>query len=294
MPLATPAVTAYVGPPRSLGAMPGLRPTRMAASLAAAGLDVTNLPPLESLAPGPKQRVMRTFTEALGVPCVGCHSADELRADTRRKRVARRMWNEIVRVVALNDGSPVYCDSCHDGALFHLDRRDTRSLAAYMCNEFVGRLKRVDGRSHDCTTCHGDPPDLHLVDSWKSRPAPAIVGDLALEHWTRADVIVPRWPMEGPRDPADCGTNGELCPLAAWMRLIVTPAMHDRDREELARSLDRVAAYAPEMDGFVAKARAASAAARRGDFVSVDSECGACHAAYKAEWRANHRKRAPD
>src|SRR3954467_4762947 len=71
--LATPAVTAYLGPARGLGAMMGVRPSRMGDALARAGLDVANLPPLESLAPGPKQRVMRTFSEALGLPCLDCH-----------------------------------------------------------------------------------------------------------------------------------------------------------------------------------------------------------------------------
>jgi hypothetical protein len=266
----------------------------MAAAIAAAGLDVANLPPLETLAPGPKQRVMRTFTEALGVPCIGCHADDEFKADTRRKRVARRMWNEIVRVVAMKDGAPVYCDSCHDGALFHLNRGDTKELSAYMCNELVDRLRRVDGRSHDCTTCHGDPPDLHLLESWKAAPAPDIVRD-APNAINRAasGLVVPQWPIEGPRNPTDCGPNGAGCALAAWMRLIVTPAMHDERREELARSLERVAAFAPEMESFVAKALAAAAAARRGDFRTVNSECGDCHAEHKASWRANHRTRAP-
>lgn len=288
--LAAPAVTAYVGPPRGRGAMGGVRATRMTAALAAAGLDPANLPPLESLAPGPKQRVMRTFTEALGVPCLGCHAEDGFRADTRRKRVAKRMWNEIVRVVAIRDGSPVYCDSCHDGALFHLDRRDEEALALYMCDAMARGLRRADGRPHDCTSCHGDPPDFHLVASWKAGPAPDIVSAGAAP-----DAIVPRWPAATPRDPSDCGPNDERCPLVAWMRLVVTPAAAKGDAPALASALAHVASYAPpELGSFRAVAASAADAARRGDLHAAEKSCGACHDAFKAEWRAHHRTRAPE
>jgi hypothetical protein len=307
--LATPAVTAYVGPPRGRGAMPGVRATRKTKSLAAAGLDVANLPPLETLRPGPKQRVMRTFSEALGVPCVGCHAADgDFTADTRRKRVARRMWDEIVRVVKLSDGSPIYCDSCHDGALFHLDRRDPKGLSSYMCDTMVGGLERTDGRPHDCTTCHGDPPDLHLLTTWKATPAPVIVDVCAtfgsaclVSHKastpaSRSEatpLITPQWPIEGPREPRDCGPQGASCPLAAWMRLVVAPAFAKQDPAELWSALDRVAKFAPENAPFVAAAKTASEAVLLGDWVAVRSACGACHAEHKAAWRATSRTRAP-
>jgi hypothetical protein len=289
--LATPAVSAYTGPPRGLGVMGGIHPTKMGPALAAAGLDIRHLPPLETLAPGPKQRVMRTFSESLGLPCVDCHAQNDFKADTRRKRVARRMWNEMVRVVAFRDGSAVYCDSCHDGALFHLDRRDTKILAAYMCTEMAERLQRADGRTHDCTTCHGDPPDLNLLETWKSTPAPEIV-----LHETRASgpVLTPTWPIESPRHPADCGPSSMNCPLAAWMRLTVAPAVrHRADREELPRILERVAAYAPDDPEFVGLANAAAAAARNGNAATLQAACGACHSAFKAKWREHHRTAAP-
>lgn len=64
------------------------------------------LPPLEALEPGPKQKVMRTFTTALGIPCLGCHAESDFAAETQRKRVAKRMWNELVRVLQMSDGAP--------------------------------------------------------------------------------------------------------------------------------------------------------------------------------------------
>jgi hypothetical protein len=261
----------------------------MGAALARAGLDVRNLPPLESLAPGPKQRVMRTFTEALGIPCFDCHSEDDFKADTRRKRVARRMWNEIVRVLATRDDEPVYCDSCHDGAIFHLDRADAKLIAGYMCNVMVGGFKRVDGRTHDCTTCHGDPPDFELLANWKLSAAPDITHDA-----NTPQVIVPTWPIERLRAPADCGGNGERCPLNAWMRLVVAPAASKLDdRQGLATALERVALFAPEDESFVRAAKTAAAVARSGDRAKLRDACGACHAEHKATWRERHRTRAP-
>lgn len=68
MPVA-PAAT-YVPKKHAPGPMEGVRPIGMAGALAAAGLDVRNLAPLEQLTPAQKQKVMRTFTESLGVPCL--------------------------------------------------------------------------------------------------------------------------------------------------------------------------------------------------------------------------------
>src|SRR5690242_15126290 len=83
----------YVAPKHLPGPMEGVWATRMGEPLAAAGLDVRDLPPLEQLTPGQRQKVMRTFTESLGVPCLGCHAEDRFEADTRRKRIAKRMYN---------------------------------------------------------------------------------------------------------------------------------------------------------------------------------------------------------
>jgi hypothetical protein len=260
----------------------------MAAALEKAGLDVRNLPPLETLAPGPRQKVMRTFSESLGVPCVSCHDEVDFKADTRRKRVARRMWDQITRVVTTRDGEPVYCDSCHDKALFHLDRHDPAATAAYMSTFMVGHLRRADGRTHDCTTCHGDPPDFRLISDWKEAAAPDIV------HDSGAGVLLPDWPIEGSRDPFECGNDSENCPLAAFMRRRVAPlAARPEHSDELARTLELVASFAPENEPFVAASKAAAAATRKGEPAALRAACSNCHQAFKATWRASSRSRGP-
>ena len=117
-----------------------VRASTMGDTLKAAGLDPANLPPIETLDPKTRLRVMRTFTESLGVACVDCHAGLDFAADTRRKRVAKRMWNEMTRVVALDsppagataDAAAVYCDSCHQGDMFILDRRDKAKVTTFI------------------------------------------------------------------------------------------------------------------------------------------------------------------
>jgi hypothetical protein len=290
--LATPAVTEYVGPPRGHGAMPGVRASRMAASLSAAGLDIANLPPLETLAPGPKQRVMRTFSEALGLPCVGCHAEDDFTADTRRKRVTKRMWNEIVRVLRTTEGGAVYCDSCHDGAMFHLDRHDTHGVAAYMSEMMVDKLARIDGRPHDCTTCHGDPPDFFVLATWKKTPAP----NIALLASSHPNAEEPPLPMPGVRAPESCGIFSKDCPLQRWMRYQVSAAAAARDAKELVSALDGTASWKPDADAdrWVAIAKDGARAAERGDIDGALASCRVCHDAFKVAWRERSRMRTKE
>src|SRR6202012_4225486 len=118
--------------------------------------------------------VMESFSDALGIPCMGCHAQDDMRADTRRKRIAKRMWNDFTRGLAFENGDAVYCDSCHKGQLFNLNRSDKAKLSDYMSDQFVGRLKRTDGKDHDCSTCHGDPPEFAFLSLWRDNPAPDV------------------------------------------------------------------------------------------------------------------------
>lgn len=157
--------------------MRAVRPSVMGERLRAAGLDPANLPPIETLDGAAKLKVMRTFTEALGVACVDCHAGLDFAADTRRRRVAKRMWNEITRVVAIDTaagGEPVYCDSCHQGDLFVLDRRERSKVSLFMTDDYDQKLRRTDGRDHDCATCHGDPNDHAFLTKWREAPAPDI------------------------------------------------------------------------------------------------------------------------
>ncbi|HSO41187.1 MAG TPA: hypothetical protein VLT33_52030 [Labilithrix sp.] len=280
----------YVAPKHLPGPMEGVWATRMGAALAEAGLDVHALPPLEQLSAGQKQRVMRTFTESLGIPCLGCHSEESFAADTRRKRVAKRMYNEIVRALALRDGEPVYCDSCHDGDLFMLDRRDTSRLTRHMSQVMVGQLTRVDGRPHDCTSCHGDPPDFTMLTTWKGSAAP----DMVLEGKTApGEILAPHRPAVGARTPDDCGPSSEACPLQRLMRDEVANAVVGGDGAALAATLERVAQATPDATwAWSTIARAGAAAARAGDRPGTRKACAQCHELYKAQWRASHRRRA--
>ncbi len=152
------------------GAMAAVRPTRMGERLAEVGLDVRHLPPLERLTPEQRRKVMGTFADSLGVPCTGCHNEDDFRADTRRKRVAKRMYNEMARLLVLEDGEAVYCDGCHQGKDVVLDRRDKAKVSSFMSDVFVDKLRRFDGQEHDCSTCHGDPPEFAFIAQWKQGP----------------------------------------------------------------------------------------------------------------------------
>jgi len=290
VPMHPPAAEGYKRSARAPGPMEGLRATRMTDVLAAAGLDVRNLPPLEKLTPGQKQKVMRTFTETLGVPCLGCHAEDDFPADTRRKRIAKRMYNEIVRALTLRDGEPVYCDSCHDGTMYMLDRRDAQKLTSHMSENLVGQMARIDGRPHDCTTCHGDPPDYAMLTTWKLTTAPDVVlpGDAA----KLATDLTLDLPAIGPRTPEDCGPTSDLCPLQKLMRGPVSIATSTNNASALATALESTASFSPDPTwSWTAISKAGADAARRGDLVGARKSCAACHSAYKASWRTSHRTR---
>src|SRR5262249_43338767 len=85
--------------------MASIRASTLASDLAAAGLSLDELPPLDEVVRNESQRrvVMRSFTQALGVECDGCHTAKkedgktDFSAPTPEKRVAEHMWNVFVR-----------------------------------------------------------------------------------------------------------------------------------------------------------------------------------------------------
>jgi hypothetical protein len=146
--------------------MKPLAASTMVADLRALGLDVDALPPLDKIPPDKLRQVMKTFAKSLGTPCAGCHDENDFRAPTKNKRIAVRMWDDFVRGLATDDGSPLYCDSCHAGQKEPLDRHDKRALAAWMDANLVARLKRTDGEDHSCETCHGDPFEPDIFSTW--------------------------------------------------------------------------------------------------------------------------------
>lgn len=139
----------------------------MDADLKAIGLDPKSLPPLGKMEPEKLRKVMKTFTKSLGVQCKICHNGDDFRAPTPNKKVAEKMWDHFVRDLAMEDGSGLYCDSCHNGQMHFLDRHDKKALSGWMDANYVSKLKRVDQKEHGCETCHGDPFEGDILDGWK-------------------------------------------------------------------------------------------------------------------------------
>jgi hypothetical protein len=144
----------------------------MEGDLEALDLDLASLPPLKDLPPVTLRKVMKTFTRSLGASCTDCHVENDYAAPTERKRVATFMWDRFVRAYGLKKGSdaaPLYCDSCHHGALGDksaplLDRHDEIALAHWMEDNLThGLVRRNGGAAIDCTTCHGDPFDGHFL-----------------------------------------------------------------------------------------------------------------------------------
>ncbi len=146
--------------------MAPIRPTTLGPALVAAGLDPKKLPPLKSLTPVQLDKVMGTFTEALGVECNRCHEANYA-APTRAKRIAARMWDEMMRPnPTLANGGAVYCDSCHQGQDRFLIRTDINALERYMSDSYAGELQRTDKKEIECETCHGDPARPKILETW--------------------------------------------------------------------------------------------------------------------------------
>lgn len=148
------------GPGRPSASPVVMRPpvaTAMERELRELGIDARALPTLDRLPPDKLRGVMNTFTKALGVPCSHCHDTSDFRAPTANKRIARRMWDDVTRGLSLEDGGPLYCDSCHGGRAELLDRADLEALGAWMAASYVDALRRVDGGDHGCETCHGEP-----------------------------------------------------------------------------------------------------------------------------------------
>ncbi len=130
--------------------------TTMLADVQALGIDPTK-DDLTAIELGKKKKLMKLFAKSLGTDCSGCH-ADDFKADTKNKRVARHMWSDFVAKL----GAPVFCDTCHQGNIKLLARDDDKVLAAFMKANYVEKMTRTDKAEHKCATCHGDPfdPDI--------------------------------------------------------------------------------------------------------------------------------------
>ncbi|AKV04667.1 hypothetical protein AKJ09_11330 [Labilithrix luteola] len=143
-----------------------MKASAMGEDLQKLGLDAKALPSLNRLPPEKLRQVMKTFNKALGTQCTGCHEANDFHAPTKNKKIASKMWDLYVRGLVAEDGGPVFCDSCHEGKMEFLDRHDKKALSAWMDENFVKKLKRVDKKENGCETCHGDPFEPHILATW--------------------------------------------------------------------------------------------------------------------------------
>jgi len=172
MPSAVPSTAESASAPS--GAAPGavemksLIPTAMADDLHALGLDAKSLPPIEKLEPRALRGVMKLMAKSLGFKCADCHQEGDFAAPTRRKKIAAHMWDEFAAKMSLGD-APLFCDSCHQGRVQLLDRRDKKLLSKWMDDEFASKLSRHDGQHQglpvECETCHVDM-DMRFLAKW--------------------------------------------------------------------------------------------------------------------------------
>jgi hypothetical protein len=138
------------------------------ADLVALGLDPKNLPPIEKLEPRALRGVMKIMARSLGLRCTDCHLYGDFAAPTPRKRIAAHMWNEFAAGLTLADGSPVFCDSCHQGHTKLLDRSDKKALGRWMQAAFVDGVKRKDGQPEKCESCHVSW-NMTFLATWAAR-----------------------------------------------------------------------------------------------------------------------------
>jgi hypothetical protein len=140
-------------------------PGTLGADLQALGIDPQNLPLMENLDPRALRGVMKLLARSLGARCGDCHTEGDFAAPTRRKKIAARMWDQFAAQLTTVDGSPVFCDSCHQGRVVQLDRTDKPALARWMDASFVDGLKRKDGKAEECESCHVDM-EMHFLAIW--------------------------------------------------------------------------------------------------------------------------------
>jgi len=152
-------------PPTAHVAMRAPVPSTLGADLQALGIDPRDLPPMEKLDPKALRGVMKLLARSLGARCSDCHTEGDFAAATRRKKIAARMWNEFAAKLTTAEGSPIFCDSCHQGRIVQLDRTDKTALAKWMDASFVDGLRWKDGKAEECESCHVDM-EMHFLALW--------------------------------------------------------------------------------------------------------------------------------
>lgn len=99
-------------------------------------------------------------------------------------------------------------------------------------------------------------------------------------------------------EPAQCGGKGQPhCPLEEWMEKHLQDPYEKKDLKAVAQSLEKVASFVPDPKwnegekGWAKIANDGAAAAKAGDFKTVQQSCKTCHKAWRSEYRKTHRMR---
>lgn len=146
-----------------------IKQSALAAKVKALGVDLTKAPELSKIPMAKKKKLMPLFQKSLGMKaCTGCHVEGDFKAETKNIKIARGMWNNYVSKLRMNDGGPLFCDSCHDGNEHMIPRGDEDAVQKLMTEEYEGKLTRADGQEHSCSTCHTDVFEAKIFeDVWK-------------------------------------------------------------------------------------------------------------------------------
>ncbi len=150
-------------PPVSLGNTMPIQPSKLVDDARRLGVDFKQT--FASMSFQQKKKVMPLFVKSLGYEgCTGCHVDGDFDKETRNMKVARAMWDHFV--VGLRDaqGAPIFCDTCHGGREKSLDRSSPDGIKKVMETDYQGKLTRADKKPHDCSGCHGNPPELAVIE----------------------------------------------------------------------------------------------------------------------------------
>jgi hypothetical protein len=92
----------------------------------------------------------------------------------------------------------------------------------------------------------------------------------------------------------ECGSKENPCPLQKWMRANLATALASGDTAALASNLKKVAATSPDKAWTWSKLATDGAdAAAKGDLAGAKASCKTCHDAYKDQYKAKFRTKAP-
>lgn len=151
--------------------MPDVSASKLADDLKAIGLDIAKLPKMAALKADQRSKVMPILKKATGMDCKDCHEDKDFKKETPHKIVARKMWDEFVVPMKLASG-PLFCDSCHQGASYQLDRKNKDAVGAYMDAQYTKKLTKKDGKEVKCETCHTDMEMKVFEKLWKTKLPP--------------------------------------------------------------------------------------------------------------------------